>query len=122
MTPIDPHERIRARDEARQRKILHRTADMERQAREARAAAPPAADDHEWRPIPGFGGAYELHRAGRVRSWKAWRGEPQRGLPRAMKVQVINGRRSIQLGLHGGSHDVDKLVEQVFAAEEEPGA
>ncbi len=112
--PPDSLEQILARDEARRRKALGRTADMERKAREARASAPAAPDDHEWRPIPGFGDAYEIHRDGRVRSWKAWRGE-HTWLPRAMKVQAINGRRSIQLGLHGGSHDVDELVEQIFA-------
>ena len=117
--PADRHERIRARDEARARKILQRTSESERQAREARAAAPPRADDHEWVPVPGFGGAYELRRDGSVRSWKAWRGATQ-SLPRSMRVQHIGGRRTLQLGLHGGTHDVDKLVAQVFGAGKDP--
>lgn len=90
------------------------TPAIQRMVRDARAAAPPRLDDDQWVSIPGFGDAYELHRDGRVRSWKVWRGS-ELTLPRAMKVQVLRGRRKIQLGLHGGTHDVGELVAQLFA-------
>lgn len=70
----------------------------------------------DWEAIPGFDGKYEINRAGEVRSWKPWAGD-KRPLPRAMRVQHVNGRRVIQLGLHGGTHDVDRLVAVLFADE-----
>lgn len=70
---------------------------------------------NSWKAIPGFDGAYEINAAGDVRSWKVWRGD-SKALPRAMRVQTSRrtGKRTIQLGLHGGTHDVDDLVAQLF--------
>lgn len=107
-------EEIQALHDARVARAKARVAKTEEAARLARAGAPPAADDAEWLPIPGFGGAYEIHRDGRVRSWKAWMGATL-PLPRAMKVQTTRkGGRVIQLGLHGGTHKVAELVAEIF--------
>ena len=71
-------------------------------------------DPSEWKAIPGFDGAYDLNAAGDVRSWKVWRGSKD-ALPRAMKVQVrADKSRWIQLGLHGGTWNVDALVAVLF--------
>jgi len=67
-----------------------------------------------WKPIPGFEGAYEISNHGNVRSWKKWRGSTL-PLPRLMKVQTsTNGRRSVQLGLHGGTHSIEMLLHEVW--------
>ena len=74
----------------------------------------PASVPLEWLPIPGFDGAYELRRDGQLRSHKTWRGY-KGPMPRTMKVQVRpNGRRYIQLGLHGGVHCIDALLRDMF--------
>lgn len=72
----------------------------------------------EWRPIPGFDGAYEITAQGDIRSWKVWNRD-KRPLPRLMTVKrhSTTGRRMIQLGLHGGTHDVDELVNSIFPPE-----
>lgn len=75
----------------------------------------------EWRWIPGFEREYEINAQGDVRSWKTW-ARSKAPPPRMMKVQVRTRpeySRVIQLGLHGGIHDVDKLVARVFGADTE---
>ncbi len=68
-------------------------------------------ETEQWRPIPGFDGAYEISNQGRVRSWKKWRSSPG---PRIMKIQHRGGSSVIQLGLGGGVHDVARIMEKVW--------
>lgn len=82
------------------------------------------AEDDQWRPIPDFDGhtydgKYEINRDGEVRSWKVWMGD-KRPLPRPMRVTTRrDGARFIQLGLHGGTHRIEKLVALAFPSETE---
>lgn len=75
---------------------------------------PPELDEEleQWRPIPGHDG-YELSNLGRVRSWKRWAGAGDP--PRILTIQQKYGRRRIQLGLHGGTHDVAVLMHEIWS-------
>ncbi len=74
----------------------------------------PAMPEGPWRAIPGFDGFYEINAQGDVRSWKEWKGY-KGPMPRVMKIQVRdNGTRWIQLGLHGGTWNVDAMAAALF--------
>jgi hypothetical protein len=66
----------------------------------------------QWRSIPGHSG-YDLSSDGRVRSWRAWLGCHQ-NLPRILKIQQKGNRRWIQLGLHGGRHELAVLMHEIW--------
>ncbi len=83
------------------------TTDEKDQARQAISQP-----EEQWVPVVGFDGDYEVSNRGRVLSWKPWHGA---ALPRIMRCPTgADGHTRVQLGLHGGTHRIDHLVNATF--------
>lgn len=90
-------------------------------------------NDEQWRPIPGYGGMYELSKHGEIRSWKIkgrWHGSNERAPEPHILKPALRKRKNrgyvLEISLWNGVRrtaplNVKNLVRDIWMAGPQPG-